>query len=157
LELCIEVKHSRRSRMVEDRHRAQPRSRQALLLSTPQETHCGPALVQLSARAQVLGPRYAMRPPSLIHSSSGHHQRSRRIASSSLLKPLHRNPPAVVLNALSHVLPTDGATSSNPLATWLPRSGQQVPIERAACHHAATYIYQQALASAPPQTANQLH
>ena len=47
------------------------------------------------------------------------------------------------------------------LGTWLPRSGQHVPIERVAtpavAHHAATSLYQQTLAPPPPQAAVELH
>ncbi|KAH8625222.1 hypothetical protein IG631_20687 [Alternaria alternata] len=91
-------------------HRAQPRSRQALLLSTPQETDCGPALLQLSARAQVPGPRCYAAAPKLNSLFFWSPSAFASHCTSASPEPSCRE----FLNVLTHVLPTDGATSSNP-------------------------------------------
>jgi hypothetical protein len=118
-------------------HRAQlqvPTGRR-LVLSTPQETHCGPALVQLSARAHIAKLGCAAGPPSSIHliwppsALASHLLHSCALSTEILDFALH------VLSRVCQSTPR----RRDVRQSWLPRPGQQVPIERAATPGGGAY------------------
>jgi hypothetical protein len=93
------------------------------------------------------------RPPSPIHPSPGRRQRSHRLCISP--EPSSQTLPRRGIECREPRSANRRRDVKQSLGTWLPRPGQQVPTVRVA-HHAATYIYQQTLASRPSQAAIQL-